>query len=212
MSTIDLAVINKYLEGLLPERQDELIKMEQFAKETEFPIIGPAAGHFCYQIARITKAKRIFEMGSGYGYSTAWFAQAIKENGGGLVYHVEREESLSDSAKKHLEVLGYKDLVTYRLGEATQILENTDETFDIIFNDIDKIGYPGAFPVIKNKLSSGGILIVDNMLWYGKIFDNKNSEESTLAVHEFTKEIVQDKTWITSLIPIRDGLLFAMKL
>src|SRR2546426_11171747 len=74
--------------------------MEAYAKEARFPIIGPVAGHFCYLLARMTGARRIFEMGSGFGDSTAWFARAVKENGGGAVFPVGGGDALSPRARK----------------------------------------------------------------------------------------------------------------
>ena len=80
--------VDRYLDSLVPPRQGELVQMEHYGKRTRFPIIGPACGHFCYLTARLIGARQIFEMGSGHGYSTAWFARAVVENGGGCVVHM----------------------------------------------------------------------------------------------------------------------------
>ncbi|HLK59429.1 MAG TPA: O-methyltransferase, partial [Chthonomonadaceae bacterium] len=88
-----------YLDSLVPPRDEVMQEMEAYAKEVRFPIIGTAAGYFNYQLARIMGATRIFELGSGYGYSTAWFARAVKENGGGVVHHVVWDEDLSQKAR-----------------------------------------------------------------------------------------------------------------
>jgi predicted O-methyltransferase YrrM len=81
-----------YLDSLVPARPPEMQAMESYAQEIDFPIIGPASGYLCYQVARMIAARRIFELGSGYGYSTAWFAKAVTENGGGEVFHVVWDE------------------------------------------------------------------------------------------------------------------------
>jgi predicted O-methyltransferase YrrM len=185
--------------------------MERYAKEVDFPIIGPASGYLCYQIARMIGARRIFELGSGYGYSTAWFARAVQENGGGRVHHVVWDEDLSQRARGHLERLGYGELVQYHVGEAVAALRETEGPFDLIFNDIDKQGYPASLPVIAPKLRSGGVLIIDNMLWHGAIFDQSDTSASTEGVREFTRLITTDAGWIASLVPIRDGLIVAYK-
>ncbi len=203
--------VQKYLHGLLPPRQKEMQKMEAYAKKMGFPIIGPVCGYLCYQLARMIGARRVFELGSGYGYSTAWFAQAVKENGGGQVYHVVWDKKMSDKARSHLNTLGYSDIVEYRVSEAVQALEETEGPFDIIFNDIDKEGYPCSLPVINEKVRSGGILIIDNMLWDGRIFDKKDKAESTEAIRQFTKLIANDSDWIVTLIPIRDGMIVGYK-
>ena len=120
--------------------------MEAYAREKHFPIIGPATGYQCYQLTRLVGAKRVFELGSGYGYSTAWFARGVQENGGGVVYHVVWDKGLSALARRHLGALGYSDLIRYHVGEAVQALRETEGPFDLIFNDIEKSGYPGFAP------------------------------------------------------------------
>ena len=77
-----------YIDDLVPERPAEMQKMEAYAEKIDFPIVGPASGYLCYQVARMIGARRIFELGSGFGYSTAWFAKGVVENGGGEVFHV----------------------------------------------------------------------------------------------------------------------------
>lgn len=201
--------VRDYLEGLVPERPAELQKMEAYARETSFPIIGPACGHLCYQIARTTGARRIFELGSGFGYSTAFFARAVQDNGGGVVHHVVWDEDLSRRARGHLGALGYDGIVQYHVREAIETLEATDGPFDLIFNDIDKDAYPQSLPVIERRLKPGGVLIIDNMLWQGKIFDPADRSPETEGVREFTRVITRSPKWIASLVPIRDGMIVA---
>jgi predicted O-methyltransferase YrrM len=185
--------------------------METYAQEVGFPIIGPASGNLCYQIARMIGARRIFELGSGYGYSTAWFARAVQENGGGVVHHVVWDEGLSQKARGHLGALGYGDIVTYHVAEAVQALRETAGPFDLIFNDIDKHGYPDSLLVIAEKLRPGGALIIDNMIWHGAIFDADDRSPATEGVREFTRRITTDPDWIASLVPVRDGVIVAYK-
>jgi caffeoyl-CoA O-methyltransferase len=211
MEDLVSARVQAYLDSLVPEREGELQAMEAYAKETGFPIIGPASGYLCYQIARMIGAREVFELGSGYGYSTAWFARAVKENGGGTVHHVVWDENLSERARGHLGALGFEGLIRYTVGEATQALRETAGPFDLIFNDIDKAGYPAALPVIREKLRPGGVLIVDNMLWHGRIFDAKDTSPETEGVRELTRLLTQDPGWMTTLVPIRDGLMVAYK-
>ncbi len=203
--------VQDYITSLVPPREAELLEMEAFAEKHDFPIIGPACGYYCYQLARMISATSVFELGSGYGYSTAWFAKAIKENGGGIVHHTVWEEELSERARRHLVKLGSADLVQYHVSEAVEALKQTQGPFDIIFNDIDKQAYPASLPFIKEKLRSGGLLIIDNMLWHGRIFDKKDIAPTTIGVQEFTKQITNDPDWIVSLAPIRDGMIVAYK-
>src|SRR4051794_34703637 len=193
------AFVQQYLDSLVPPRPAEMVNMEERARATRFPIIGPAAGHHCYQLARLMGAQRIFEMGSGYGYSTAWFAQAVQENGGGVVHHVVWDDELSRQARGHLGTLGYDNIVQYHVGESVATLRETDGPFDIIFNDIDKHGYPDSLAVVAEKLRPGGILIIDNMLWHGAIFDDADQSASTQGVRRATEMLTHDQGWIASL-------------
>jgi caffeoyl-CoA O-methyltransferase len=211
MSTIDYQSVQEYLASLVPPREPELQKMEEIAEKNNFPIIGPACGYTCYQLARMIDAKSIFELGSGYGYSTAWFAKAVKENGGGVVHHTVWDEKLSKRAVDHLTALGSADVVQFHVQEAVDALRQATGPFDIIFNDIDKEGYPESLPVIKEKLRHGGLLIIDNMIWHGQILDPNDHEKSTEAIRRFTRDITTDLDWIVSLIPARDGLIVAYK-
>ena len=203
--------LGTYLDGLVPKRPDELQRMESYAQEIEFPIIGPACGYLCYQIARMIGARNVFELGSGFGYSTAWFAQAVEENGGGSVHHVVWDEQLSQRARRHLKVLGHAQTVSYHVSEAVAVLRETPGPFDLIFNDIDKEGYPASLPGIAEKLRPGGVMIVDNLLWQGRIFDESDQDMSTKGVRELTRLVSANPTWAASIIPIRDGLLVAYK-
>ena len=106
--------------------------------------------------------------------------------------------------------LGYGDLVRYHVGEAVQALQASAGPFDVIFNDIDKEGYPASLPAIEAKLRPGGLLIVDNMLWGGRIFDAADQSTATEGVRALTRALGRRPSWISSLMPIRDGMIVAL--
>jgi predicted O-methyltransferase YrrM len=203
--------VEQHIEELVPARPDILTEMERLADEKDFPIIGPAVGQLCYQITRLSGARSVFELGSGFGYSTAWFARGVKENGGGVVYHSVWDAELSNQAKHFLGRLGYNHIVRYHLGESVQTLKESKGAFDIVSNDIDKEGYPESLDVIAAKVRSGGVLIVDNLLWHGRIFDSEDQSAATKGVRELTNRIARDPNWIASLLPMRDGLMMALR-
>jgi caffeoyl-CoA O-methyltransferase len=200
-----------YLNGLARHGDPVLTRLEAEAQAERFPIIGPPAGQFCYLIARLLGAKRIFELGSGFGYSTIWFAKAVRDNGGGTVYHTVWDEGLSARARRNVEEAGLSDIVRFHMGEAVAALRGTPGPFDLIFNDIDKQGYPDSLPLVKERLRVGGALIIDNMLWHGAIFDSNDRSEMTQGVREVTRLIYEDRAWAPSLVPIRDGMITAMR-
>ena len=203
--------LQSYLTSLVPERPAELQAMEQFARESRFPIIGPTAGYFCYILCRLVGARSVFEMGSGYGYSTAWFARAIAENGGGDVYHVVWDENLSQMARQHLATLDYGARIHYVVDEAINALRQAEGPFDLIFNDIDKEAYPQSLPIIEEKLRAGGALIIDNALWGGRVYDEAHVERSTEGVREVTRMLYESPKWEASIVPIADGLTVALR-
>lgn len=185
--------------------------MEAVAARTDFPIIGPAAGYFCYLMTRLVGARNVFELGSGFGYSTAWFARGVQENGGGVVHHAVQDADLSARARTHLARLGLSDLVEFHVGEAVAALRDAAGPFDLIFNDIDKADYPASLPLITPQLRHGGLLLVDNLLWYGRVLDSTDQDADTRGVRELTRLITTDAGWIASVVPIRDGILVAQR-
>jgi predicted O-methyltransferase YrrM len=206
-----LPAVAAYLDSLVPARDPRLAAMETEAAKTDFPIIGPASGYFCYLIARLVQARTVFELGSGFGYSTAWFARAVRENGGGVVHHTVWDAELSGRAREHLGALGLADLVEFHVGEAVGVLRDTPGPFDLVFNDIDKAGYPAALAVIRERLRPGGVLLVDNLLWHGQVLDPADRSPDTEGVRELTRLVTTDPVWIASVVPIRDGLLLARR-
>ncbi|MFN3689505.1 MAG: O-methyltransferase [Fimbriimonadales bacterium] len=201
-----------YLESLVPPRHPVLQAMEAHAKATNFPIVGPVVGQFFYLITRLTGARRVFELGSGFGYSTAWFALAVRENGGGEVHHVVWDESLSKQAQEFLRELDVLDIMRFHVGEAVQTLQQVGGVYDLIFCDIDKDGYPASWQVVKQHLRVGGVALYDNMLWSGRIWDDSDASAATQGVRELTRLIAADADCAFSLLPLRDGVLMAVKL
>jgi predicted O-methyltransferase YrrM len=200
-----------YLDSLVPPRPAAVQAMEASARERKFPILGPACGQLGYQVARMIGARRIFELGSGFGYSTWWFARAVADREGAEVHHTVWDEALSREARGHLEALGVAPVVRFHVGEAVQALREAEGPFDLVFCDIDKEGYPDALGPAKAKLRPGGVLLVDNMLWGGRIFDPADRSPATEGVREATRRLQDDPDWTVSLLPVRDGLLMATR-
>lgn len=214
-----------FLDRLAPARHAEMTAMEEYADLTNFPIIGPASGQFLYVLSRLSGAREVFELGSGYGYSTAWFAMAVRDNGGGVVHHTVWDERLSAKAREHLSAMGFsvagedeeaplapgETRIVFRVAEAVGALREIGGTFDVIFNDIDKHAYPQVIPLAETKLRPGGLLIADNVLWSGRIFEPEDETEDTEGVRAFTEEIARSERWSVTIAPIRDGMLVAYR-
>jgi predicted O-methyltransferase YrrM len=210
MALVDGAFAS-YLEALIPPRDPVLQEMEAYARTHRFPIVGPVVGQLFYLLTRLGAARRIFELGSGYGYSTAWFAMGVRDNGGGEVSHVVWDDELSRSARGSLERLGLLSVVRFHVGEAVAALRAADGRFDLIFSDIDKEAYPASLPVIKQRLNPGGLLLVDNMFWQGKVADPRAKDAGTEAIRAFTRAVFADPEFVSTIVPLRDGVLVARR-
>jgi predicted O-methyltransferase YrrM len=201
--------IATYLDALVPDRPAELAAMEAEAAASDFPIIGPASGQLCYLVARLIGARSVIALGSGICYSTAWFARAVRANGGGVVQLTVSDDDLSARARTHLGALCLADLVSFTVGEAVDALRRTPGPYDLIFCDIDKAGYPAALEVITRELRPGGVLIADNLLWSGRVLDAADTSPDTLGIKAFTSLVMDNPAWTASIVPLRDGVLVA---
>jgi caffeoyl-CoA O-methyltransferase len=201
--------INDYISNLIPPRDRILSRMETYAAETGFPIIGPMVGPFLRQLAYISNAKSIFEMGSGFGYSAYWFAGGMRSEG--KIICTDNSEDNKQKALTYFKKSGFEKMIDFRVGNALEIIKSVNGPFDIILNDIDKQDYPEAFDLAIPRLKSGGIFITDNVLWSGRIL-NEKPDRTAKAILEFNRKLFKSKDVISSLIPIRDGLGIAVKL
>lgn len=201
--------INEYIKNGMTAEDKVLVEMDNYAKENNFPIIGPMCGVLLRQLALAINAKNIFEMGSGYGYSAYWFAGGMHKDG--KIICTEGSQENKDLAMGYLKRGGYDSMVDFYVGKAQDIIKKYDGPFDIILNDVDKEQYPECFDLAIPRLRKGGLFITDNVLWSGQIFDN-NPDETTQGVLEFNKKLFGSKDILSSIIPIRDGLGFAVKL
>ncbi|MCH8872704.1 O-methyltransferase [candidate division KSB1 bacterium] len=201
--------IEQYLNDLLPERESVVQEMEEYAEANNFPIVGPLVGRLCYQIVKSINAKRIFEMGSGFGYSTYWLARGLA--GDGKIIFTEYSQENIKRAEDFLGKTQVLDKVEIIHGDAIEALENRDEEFDLILNDIDKEYYPKSLKVILPRLRKGGILITDNLIWNARVVEAE-PDAQTRGIMEYTKMIYDSPDLWTTIIPLRDGVGISYKL
>ena len=208
MGGITVSEVEDYLYGMLPPRDQVLTEMEEEAARNDIPIVGPAVARVLYQLATISGAKRIFEMGSAIGYSTIWWARAVGD--GGRVIYTDGDPKNAETARRYFNRAGVSRRIGIQVGDALEILSEQKELYDIIFNDVDKTDYPRAFRLALPRLRSGGLFITDNVLWKGKL-SQPNPDVTTKAVLEFNKLIYGSKDLFTTILPIRDGLAVCVK-
>lgn len=208
MGGITVAEVEDYLYDMLPPRDEVLAGMEAEASRDHVAIVGPAVARVLYQLAVISGAKKIFEMGSAIGYSTIWLARAVGE--GGRVIYTDGDPKRAEKARRNFDRAGVAPRITVRIGDALEILSEQKELYDIIFNDVDKTDYPRVLRLALPRLKSGGLFITDNVLWSGKL-TKPNPDAQTKAILEFNKLIYGSTDLFTTILPIRDGVAVCVK-
>jgi len=186
-----------------------LREMELLAAERGFPIVGPQVGRLLYVLALTCGARRVLELGSGFGYSAYWFARAVGE--GGEVVLTDLSEERAELARWFLDRGGLAGRVRAEVGDALEILDRTPGEFDLVFNDIDKERYPEVLDRAAGALRHGGLLISDNMLWYGTVLEERPIEPSAVAVKELTRRLFESPEFTTVLLPLRDGVTVSVR-
>ena len=188
--------------------QIQFKEIEKKAESQNFPIIGPIVGNFIAFITKTLKAKRIIELGSGYGYSGLWFAGALPADGHLILTDFSEEYKVM--AIEYFRRAGMDHLIEFRVGESLEILKQEQGPFDVIFNDIDKEDYPKVINLSYERLRKGGLLITDNTLWYGRVI-SRNPDETTKSIQEFNQNLKKHRGFNTVQLPIRDGISVSIK-
>lgn len=209
MGGITVEAVENYVYDLLPQRDEVLADMEAEAVEREIPIVGPAVGRIFYQLALMMGAKTVFELGSAIGYSTIWWARAVGE--GGRVYYTDSDPKNAEKARRFFERAGVASRITVLTGDALELLSEQKEAFDVIFNDVDKEDYPRVLRLAVPRLRKGGLFVTDNVLWSGRVTQEKPAEATTKAIREFNRLLYSSPDLFTTILPIRDGVAVGLK-
>ena len=196
--------IEEYLKSLTQIDDPVLLKMEELGYRLNFPIVDRLVGNFLYIFTKIKKPKLIVELGSGFGYSAYWFAKALEN--GKVVLNDYREENI-EKAKKFFKEGNLTQKAIFEIGDAVENAKKY-KNIDILFLDHEKIRYLEAVKQLEENLSENGVVIADNVLWHGKVIEEKK-DEKTEKILEFNEYM--HKNFETSILPIRDGLLIAIK-
>lgn len=201
--------IDTYLERLHPSKDEILAEMEEEANRRNFPIIGRIVGGLLFQLVRLSKARRVLDMGSGFGYSAYWMSLALNS---------DTEITLTDFAAENLNQAqdffrrgSVRCMPHFHVGDCLQLLDRMEGRFDLIFNDVEKELYPEVLDKVPDRLRPGGVLISDNLLWHGKVTE-PDPDEATLAVLSYTTGLFEHPDLFSTIIPVRDGISISVRL
>ncbi len=201
--------IDAYMRARLA-RFDEpvLLEMETEAARRGFPIVGRNVGVTLDVLARAVGARRVVELGSGFGYSGYWFARAVGPSG-----ELHLTDGDPENEKKAMDYLGRAGLdgpVRFHVGDAVMTLDALDGEFDVVYNDIDKEGYPDAWRGARERVRVGGLYVCDNVLWYGRVA-GEEPDDRTPAILEHNAMIAEDERYLSTIVPTRDGVMVAVR-
>ena len=195
--------IDEYIEGLFVEKDPVLREMQKLGEARDFPIVGPQVGRVLYLLTKLAGAKRIFEMGSGFGYSAYWFARALPADG--KVFQTEGSRENSKQAQDFFRRGGLLKKSEFFIGDALELIDQVKGMFDVVFIDMDKENYPAAYKKAKKRIRKGGLLLADNVLWFGRVLEEAK-DPATKGIKEFTRLLFSDPDFFATILPIRDGV------
>lgn len=199
--------IERYMYDLLPARDEVLAEIEDYAAERSIPIVGPAVGRLLASLVMMTKARRIFELGSAIGYSTIWLARAAGPDA--EIHYSDGSAANAERARGYFERAAVASRIHVHVSDALSALAETPGNFDLIFNDVDKDGYPAVLQAVPQRIKSGGLFITDNTLWHARVLDPK--EPTDRGVVQFNRAIFNSREFFATQVPLRDGVTIAVR-
>lgn len=210
-----MSLINNDLQDLLLtycEPEPELLK--RIDRETHLKVLMPRmlSGHYqgrvLSMLSKMICPKRILEIGTFTGYATLCMAEGLSEDG--ILYTLDINEELEDMVRGHFADSPYNDQIKYIIGDANQTLDALEESFDLVFIDADKKNNGTYYDLIFDRVRPGGLIIVDNVLWSGKVLNN-SQDKDTRNIVSFNDKIAADTRVEKMILPVRDGLFIIRK-
>jgi predicted O-methyltransferase YrrM len=201
--------LEKYLEELLPERDPLFTEMEELAMQQTIPVVTPAVGNFLSWLVLTSQAKNILEIGTAIGYSTLWLAKAAEQTGGKITT-IDMNLQRRKEALDYFARAGVSEQILSLAGDARKVLPSLAATYDLIFIDAAKGEYLEYLELVYPLIARGGVLVVDNVLFRGWVVPGANFEPKyqrmVTGLREFLQKLNQNPEFITSLLPLSDGV------
>lgn len=200
---------------ILAHSQDEPALLKELSKETWQKVLNPSMlsehyqGRLLAMISKLIRPEYILEIGTYTGYSALCLAEGLTKSG--LLHTIDHNEELVDLQNKYFKRSGYKEQIISHLGNALEIIPSLEAKIDLVFIDADKHNYSKYFKLIIDKMNPGGLILSDNVLWYGKVLDKVAEHDlDTAGIIAYNKLLKEDKRVETIMLPIRDGLTLSM--
>lgn len=196
--------------------EDEPKLLYDLNRETHINVLRPRmlSGHFqgrvLSMLSHMIQPKNVLEIGTYTGYSALCFAEGLAENG--KITTIDKNEELEDLVNEYVAKSNFKDQVKCVIGDAMELVPKMNESFDLVFIDADKSNYINYYNMVIDKVSQGGYIIIDNVLWSGKVLEEvEENDIDTQVLVDLNKMVHEDSRVQEVLFPIRDGLLVIRK-
>ena len=195
------------------EKEPQLL--QALRRETHLKVIGanmlsgPVQGRFLSMFSKLIRANAILEIGTFTGYSTLCFAESIDLDG--HIDSIDINEETLEMAESYIEKAGFSNQINLYHGDAMDIIPDLDRTYDLVFIDADKERYQTYVDLVYPMLNKNGVILVDNVLWHGKVFDDLDQDEKTVSIRNFNVNIQKDDRFTSFLLPLRDGVYILQK-
>jgi len=170
---------------------------------------GHILGSFLGLFSKLLSPRRILEIGTYTGYSAICLARGLRE--GGKLTTIEVNDELREIALKFFHKAGLNKHIELINGDALQIIPSLKESFDLVFIDANKDDYPAYYDLVIDRVTPGGYILVDNVLWAGKVLDIPSADDTTRIIHQFNQSVSKDQRVENLLLPLRDGLMIIKK-
>ena len=204
--------LTNYLENSC-EPENDLLK--HINRETHLKVSMPRmlSGHYqgrlLSMLSKMISPEKILEIGTFTGYATLCLAEGLRENG--FIYTIDINMELEDMVRSNFEKSDLNSKIKYQIGDAKEIIPSLNETFDLVFIDADKKNNATYYNMIIDKVRSGGLILVDNVLWSGKVLDQEASDQKTSFISKFNEMVSADQRVEKLILPVRDGLFLIRK-
>lgn len=204
--------LSNYLENSC-EPENDLLK--HINRETHLKVSMPRmlSGHYqgrlLSMISKMIAPQRILEIGTFTGYATLCLAEGLQKNG--LIYTIDINEELEDMVRLNFKKSDFDPQIKYQIGDAKQIIPTLTETFDLVFIDADKKNNATYYEMIMDSVRSGGLILIDNVLWSGKVLDQEKTDQKTTFINNFNEMVSSDSRVEKLILPVRDGLFIVRK-
>jgi caffeoyl-CoA O-methyltransferase len=207
MSFIVEAAVEQYAEA---HSSPEAELFQRLAAETREKssapqmMVGLLEGRFLGLLVRTVRARRVLELGTFTGYSSISMALALPPDG--RVITCDVNEETTEIARRYAQEAGVADRIDYRLGPALETIADLEGEFDLVFIDADKPNYLNYYEATLPRLARGGLMVLDNTLWSGRVADPDDNDENSEAIRAVNKHVVDDPRVDNVLLTVRDGM------